>query len=106
VNRRNFLFGLGATVAGIAIEQAIPFGRVWSFPQDIKINTGGFFGDEPFLTLAAFPQIAYDHLAILEWQANTPFIELLNDYRPMPRRSARSMQLYHGWPAPRTGVPA
>lgn len=27
-------------VAGIAIEQAIPLGRVWSFPKNIKLRTG------------------------------------------------------------------
>lgn len=35
MNRRNFLGLFGAGVAGIAIEQAIPFGRVWSFPKEI-----------------------------------------------------------------------
>lgn len=30
------LFGLG--VAGLALEQAIPFGRVWSFPTEIVIS--------------------------------------------------------------------
>lgn len=44
--------------------------------------------------LAGFPQIAYDRTAILEWQANTPGIEMLCDYRPMPRRSGRTNQFY------------
>lgn len=29
--------GLGAMVGGIALEQAIPLGRVWSFPKRIAI---------------------------------------------------------------------
>jgi hypothetical protein len=37
VNRRNFLRGLGAVVGGIAIRDAIPLGRVWSFPKEIRI---------------------------------------------------------------------
>jgi hypothetical protein len=44
--------------------------------------------------LQGFPQIAYDRTAVLEWQANTPFIEMLCDYKPMPRRSGRTNQLY------------
>jgi|SRR5215471_8515094 len=44
--------------------------------------------------LAGFPQIAYDRTAVLEWQANTPFIEMLCDYKPMARRSGRTNQLY------------
>ena len=37
MNRRSFLSGLAALVGGVAIEQAIPFGRVWSFPKNIVI---------------------------------------------------------------------
>jgi hypothetical protein len=44
--------------------------------------------------LAGFPQIAYDRTAVLEWQANTPFIEELCDFKPMARRSGRTNQLY------------
>jgi N4-gp56 family major capsid protein len=45
-------------------------------------------------TLAAFPQIAYDRTAILEWQFNTPALEELCDFRPLPRRSGRTIQFY------------
>lgn len=41
-----------------------------------------------------FPQIAYDRQPVLEWQANTPFVEELCDFRPMPRRSGRTNQFY------------
>ena len=37
MNRRNFLSLFSAGVAGIALEQAIPLGRVWSFPKKIVI---------------------------------------------------------------------
>jgi len=37
MNRRNFLGLFSAGVAGIALEQAIPLGRVWSFPSKIVI---------------------------------------------------------------------
>lgn len=37
MNRRSFLSLFGAGVAGIALEQAIPLGRVWSFPKEIVI---------------------------------------------------------------------
>lgn len=45
-------------------------------------------------TLAAFPQIAYDRTAIMEWQYNTPALEELCDFRPLPRRSGRTIQFY------------
>jgi hypothetical protein len=35
MNRRHFLSLLSAGVAGIALEQAVPFNRVWSFPKNI-----------------------------------------------------------------------
>jgi hypothetical protein len=37
MDRRNFITGIGTLIAGIAIEEAMPFGRVWSFPKEIQI---------------------------------------------------------------------
>ncbi|HEX3094608.1 MAG TPA: hypothetical protein VHW72_18365 [Candidatus Angelobacter sp.] len=37
MDRRNFLRGLGLVMGGIALDQAIPLGRVWSFPKEIKV---------------------------------------------------------------------
>jgi hypothetical protein len=37
MDRRGFLKLFSAGVAGIALEQAIPLGRVWSFPKKIVI---------------------------------------------------------------------
>ena len=37
MDRRGFLKLFTAGVAGIALEQAIPLGRVWSFPKEIVI---------------------------------------------------------------------
>ena len=37
MNRRGFLSLFGMGIAGIAIDQAIPLGRVWSFPKKIII---------------------------------------------------------------------
>jgi len=45
-------------------------------------------------TLAAFPQIAYDRVPVIEWQYNTPALEMLCDFRPLPRRSGRTYQFY------------
>lgn len=44
MDRRKFLGSLIAGVAGIAIEQAIPLGRVWSFPKKIVIAAPGTIG--------------------------------------------------------------
>jgi hypothetical protein len=44
MNRRGFFKLFSAGVAGIAIEKAIPFGRVWSFPSKIVVpETGNYF---------------------------------------------------------------
>jgi len=37
MDRRGFLKLFGAAVAGIALEQAVPLGRVWSFPKEIVL---------------------------------------------------------------------
>jgi hypothetical protein len=37
MDRRKFLAMGAALVGGIALEQAIPFNRVWSFPKEIKL---------------------------------------------------------------------
>jgi hypothetical protein len=37
MDRRRFLSLFGVGVAGLALDQAIPLGRVWSFPKEIVI---------------------------------------------------------------------
>ena len=37
MDRRRFLSLFGVGVAGLALEQAIPLGRVWSFPKEIVV---------------------------------------------------------------------
>jgi hypothetical protein len=37
MNRRGFLKMLGGGVAGIALAEAVPLGRVWSFPKVLKL---------------------------------------------------------------------
>ena len=44
MDRRGFLNLLGAGVAGIALDQAIPFNRAWSFPSKIVIPEKGILG--------------------------------------------------------------
>ena len=57
VNRRSFLGGLVSLVGGLAIEEAIPFGRVWSFPSKIVIQTHE-------TSLASMATIYYDRRAL------------------------------------------
>jgi hypothetical protein len=51
VNRRSFFRFLGAGAATLALSEAIPFGRVWSFPSKIVVPeqsvTCGEFFDVP-----------------------------------------------------------
>lgn len=44
MDRRRFLSFLTAGVAGIVLEQAIPLGRVWSFPKKIVVPDSGVLG--------------------------------------------------------------
>jgi hypothetical protein len=48
MNRRNFLSLFPAAVAGIALHQAIPFNRVWSFPAKILVPQNRFLGSYHF----------------------------------------------------------
>lgn len=45
-------------------------------------------------SLAGFPLITYWNTAIQEWQANTPVLAELCDFKPLPRRSGRTQQFY------------
>ena len=56
MDRRGFLKFFSAGVAGIALEQAIPLGRVWSFPKKIVIAGPELTIDRlrPFITAARF----------------------------------------------------
>lgn len=44
MDRRSFLRGLGLLVGGVVAAEAIPLGRVWSFPREIKIYPPGTWG--------------------------------------------------------------
>ncbi len=57
MNRRNFLSLFGLGVAGIAVEQAIPLGRVWSFPKTIVVPAGNVFLRTDWITSEALRQI-------------------------------------------------
>lgn len=41
MNRRSFISTLLGAGAALAIEEAIPFNRVWFFPQRIRLANGG-----------------------------------------------------------------
>jgi hypothetical protein len=61
LDRRRFLSFLGAGIAGLALDQAIPFGRVWSFPKEIVIAQPVWRTDlAPWDMLAARMPIMYD----------------------------------------------
>lgn len=72
LSRRKFLGGLGALIGGIAVEQAIPFNRVWSFPKKIVIADVAQYEDFIEMsnlafdtsTLAPLMTIYYDRKAV------------------------------------------
>ena len=72
MNRRGFLQGLGALVGGVMLEKAIPLGRVWSFPKEVKCvnfaNLASAYYDKKALDMLQnnfmmiHPFVAYDLL--------------------------------------------
>lgn len=65
MDRRGFLRGLGIFAGGLALNEAIPPGRVWSFPKEIVVPQ--------YLTPA---MITRECLRILD--KNARFIESVN----------------------------
>jgi hypothetical protein len=55
MDRRKFILLMSASAAGIALDQAIPFGRVWSFPSKIVIAKP--IVDTAYLTFAVFNEV-------------------------------------------------
>jgi hypothetical protein len=45
MNRRHFLAAIGTVVGGLALDQAIPFNRVWSFASQIRLARRATFDD-------------------------------------------------------------
>lgn len=75
MNRRGFLKFLGAGVAGIALEEAIPFNRVWFFPKKIVI---------PEVDVTPFATIYYSQDALNVLKANMPFESIIKNRPPLP----------------------
>ena len=74
---------LGAGVAGIALEQAIPLGRVWSFPKCIVIPADPLVAGVD-LALIAGIDLAWDgaeltvlHRVIDEWNRKPHYYQLV-----------------------------
>jgi hypothetical protein len=59
MERRGFLKLFGAGLAGIALGDAIPFGRVWSFPKNIIIP-------KPATLLLITEWISHESLRLLQ----------------------------------------
>lgn len=62
MNRRELFKFLGAAIGGIALEQAIPFNRVWSFPKKIVLANQvgsrfvGYIEGIPYYYTWGFPE--------------------------------------------------
>jgi hypothetical protein len=91
MNRRNFLSLFGAGVAGIALEQAIPFARVWSFPTEIVVPsfppTGNTFPRMEWVTMELLEKLK-SNLTISEMRPGDTFsIASVNQVNPTSRFS-------------------
>jgi|SRR5579864_1335360 len=93
MNRRGFLEFVGAGVAGIALDQAIPLNRVWSFPKKIVLAREGVL-DRPYgfeWSADMLERIAsgndlwfFDHAGKL-WKWNYRELEPVEMSRPIER---------------------
>lgn len=86
MERRGFLKGLAALVGGIALEQAVPFGRVWSFPKEIKrlnFSRDAFLSLFPIGTMVhiRFPQVFFVRESIENGESALQFPENLADLK-------------------------
>lgn len=75
MDRRNFLKTLGVLVGGIALEQAVPLGRVYSFPKELKclnseLSKNRFVMNRFMRTVA---QNYYDPAAVLAFNTGPHF---------------------------------
>jgi len=83
VNRRGFLKALGLAAGGVLLDQAIPNGRVWSFPKDIVVaqpsELARIYYDNNWKNL--------DHISYLfKYVAVTP--------NPLPLANGKTIQFY------------
>lgn len=65
MNRRNFLRALGMTIGGIAVEKAVPFGRLWSFPSRNVVPVPSVEA-MTFVPRSELPEWVYEHVYRLE----------------------------------------
>lgn len=91
MERRSFLKGIAALVGGIALDEAIPLGRIWSFPSTIKCLNVSPIISEP--SAARFAAIYYDKLAVK--RMNELFVfTAMSKHKPLPARKSKSIQMY------------
>ena len=84
INRRGFLKGLGILVGGMALEEAIPLGRVWSFPSRV-IPAGGFLVPENSASdMSRLATIYYNKAALDKLAMQLRFSKLEELYQPLP----------------------
>lgn len=97
MNRRGFLKGLGALVGGIAIEQAIPFNRVWSFPKEIKIAPTVIMATieqySDFVAMGNLATIYYDRLALDNLKRRFSF-HSMKEPRQLPASNGQTLRLF------------
>lgn len=88
MNRRNFLSGLATLIGGVAIEAAIPFNRVYSFPSKVVVPYTYIDFDKEYARLVT---VYYEK----PWMDNLRKQTLLlafSENRPLPRNENKSIK--------------
>jgi len=99
MNRRNFLSLFSAGIASIALEQAIPLGRVWSFPKKLvipelsltEVDWGGKFSVGDRITIRMSPRYLVNFpqkFIVTDVESDRVGLKLILEPRPAPRLSA------------------
>lgn len=93
MNRRGFLKGIGAVIGGIAIDQAIPFNRVWSFPKEIVIPQKKYM----HLTYALGIRMSWELIEDSEYVDIKKIVENIKYTDEMSFRNIENMCFSHGF---------
>ena len=93
MNRRSFLGGLAALVGGIAVAEAIPLGRVWSFPSKIVPLNVTISQYSDYISLSDLNITYYDSKMIENLKQNLVFDEAWS-YKNIPEATGETIRMY------------
>lgn len=101
MDRRSFISGLSALVGGLLLDKAVPLGRVYSFPKEIKClnGVGGFLQGRHYDLLKKhtfIPASSFDYAHGFGYAEMLKEFDIEQMYRNYQQRKERAMQFWEG----------